>query len=164
MTRHQTTLTELARLGFAELNSAAALLTEASGDIDVEPLLPMFASSANPDQALRLLVELLRQSPSTVRTLVGISGAAHRLIRVLGASSGLGEFFQRHPEELAALHRETKAPPTLDQYRADLLAVAASEHGNADDAAWNAVRVRYRRHLVGLTSFDLEQQDPLGGI
>ena len=50
MPRDQTTLTELARLGFTELGATRELLAP----LPVE-LIPHFASAADPDQALRLL-------------------------------------------------------------------------------------------------------------
>ncbi|MEO7123977.1 MAG: bifunctional [glutamine synthetase] adenylyltransferase/[glutamine synthetase]-adenylyl-L-tyrosine phosphorylase [Lacisediminihabitans sp.] len=164
MTRHRTTLTELARLGFSELSSTATALEEAAEFVAVESLLPVFASCANPDQALRLLVDLLRQAPSDVTTLFASPGGKERLLHVLGASTGFGEYFLRHPEELAALRKVTRRPLSIAEYRKDLLSAALAEPGNPDDAAWNALRVRYRRHLVRLTSFDLEQNDPLQGL
>ncbi|MEO6943169.1 MAG: bifunctional [glutamine synthetase] adenylyltransferase/[glutamine synthetase]-adenylyl-L-tyrosine phosphorylase [Lacisediminihabitans sp.] len=164
MARNQTTLTELAKLGFARLGSIAALLAEADEYRSVEPMLSYFAASANPDQALRLLVCLLRQSPTETIAVLRTEASARRLIRVLGASSGLGEFFTRHPEELAALRSALRKPLTAAEYRSELLAAIAPEAGRTTEAAWDALRVRYRRHLVRLTAFDLEQDDPLAGV
>lgn len=164
MTRLSTTLTDLARLGFAELSSALARLNEMSEYISVAPLLPAFARCASPDQALRLSVDLLRQSSAEAKVLFAEQGAAERLLRVLGASNGFGEFFQRHPEELSALSTPSEMPLSVEEYREDLVASADAERGGLDEASWNALRVRYRRHLVRLTSFDLEQNDPLAGV
>lgn len=163
MTRHRITLTELARLGFAELSTAAELLHEVSGVLS-DTALSAFAGCADPDQALRLLVGLVRQSPSEVVALLSSAGAAERLVRVLGASSGLGEFFQRHPEELSALRTAATGPLTLDLYRQELCSAALARAVHGADTAWSALRVCYRRHLVRLTSFDLEQDDPIAGI
>ncbi|MHB1172669.1 MAG: bifunctional [glutamine synthetase] adenylyltransferase/[glutamine synthetase]-adenylyl-L-tyrosine phosphorylase, partial [Lacisediminihabitans sp.] len=169
MSRHQTTLTELARLGFAELGSVGELIAEVGVTLAVDRLLPFFASSADPDQALALLAALLRQSPRDVSEAVRTDYGAQRLIRVLGASSGLGEFFQRHPAELAYLSAALEKPLSAGEYRDDLLAVVADvnvPHAAArkDDAAWNVIRVRYRRHLAGLTAYDLDQEDPLAAV
>ncbi|CAN5161205.1 bifunctional [glutamine synthetase] adenylyltransferase/[glutamine synthetase]-adenylyl-L-tyrosine phosphorylase [soil metagenome] len=157
MSRHQTTLTELARLGFAELGGTNVRLAE----LDSPDLVPLFASAADPDQALRLLVSLRESAPDAVEAVLSIPDAAARLIRVLGASSGLGQFFERHPAELSALQEPLLAPPTAAEYAADLLSVV-------DDAvaepAWVALRVRYRRHLAMLTAWDLEQPDPLAAL
>lgn len=155
MSRNQTTLTELARLGFAELGEAGARLAELG-----EPaLVPLFAAAGDPDQALRLLVSLRGSAPGEVAGLD--EDATARLIRVLGASSGLGQFFERHPSELSALSTPLAEPPTAAAYVADLLAVV---DGLTADAAWVALRVRYRRHLVQLTDWDLGQADPIAGL
>jgi len=155
MSRNQTTLTELARLGFAELGENSARLTE----LDAPDLVPFFASAADPDQALRLLVSLRESAPAQVAKLG--PDATARLIQVLGASSGLGQFFERHPTELASLTTPLTAPPTPEQYGADLLSVV---DGLLADEAWVALRVRYRRHLAMLTSWDLAQPDPLAAV
>ena len=157
MPRNQSTLTDLARLGFAELGSANRLLTE----LGEQELLPHFAFAANPDQALRLLIGLRQQSPAEVSTLLGDEQSAERLVRVLGASEGLGDFFLRHPEQLIALSHALVAPPTAAEYNADIL---ASIDGLEGESAWAGLRVRYRRHLARLTAWDLEQADPLAAL
>jgi len=157
MSRNQTTLTELARLGFAELGETNARLAE----LGSPDLLPVFAAAADPDQALRLLVSLREHAPAAVTSILKKPDATARLIRVLGASSGLGQFFERHPEQLSVLATPLLTPPTPDEYGADLL---ASVHGLSGDAAWVALRVRYRRHLTALTAWDLERPDPLTAV
>jgi glutamate-ammonia-ligase adenylyltransferase len=164
MPRHQTTLTELARLGFAELGAAGELLAELEASQDVRMLLPLLARSADPDQALFSLTGLLRQSPDEVGDLLSSEDSAQRLLRVLGASSGLGEFLQRHPGELSSLVQPLDRVPTAEEYRADLLASIADVSGPADDAAWIALRVRYRRQLTRLAAWDLESEDPLAAL
>jgi glutamate-ammonia-ligase adenylyltransferase len=57
--------------------------------------------------------------------------------------------------------------PTADELRADLLdAVGASDGfaGVVDEEAWTRLRVRYRRRLAQIASFDLEQSDPVDGL
>lgn len=157
MSRNQTTLTELARLGFAELGSMSELL----GTLGAPGLVPHFANVADPDQALRQLMYLREHAPKPVAALLMDEDAAGRLIQVLGASSGLGQFFERHPEELSALATAIDAPPTAAEYGADLLDSVA---GLSGDAAWVALRVRYRRHLARLTAWDLAQPDPLAAV
>jgi len=168
MTREQTTLTELARLGFAELDSTTALLEELSASIDVPPLLPLFAFAADPDQALRMLCALQRQAPVECAAALRDPAAAERLVRVLGASAGLAEFLLRHPDQLTALREPLRQPLSPDEYRSDLVASVAElvDAGGpaSEEPAWNALRVRYRHHLVRLTAFDLAQTDPLAGI
>ncbi|MCU1597112.1 MAG: bifunctional glutamine-synthetase adenylyltransferase/deadenyltransferase [Glaciihabitans sp.] len=154
--RPQTTLTELAKLGFTELGSTRDLL----GDLPDE-LIAHFASAADADQALKLLGELREHAPSAVAKLADSSDAAGRLIRILGASRGLAEFFLRHPEELACLAAPLHSLPGLDELRASLL---ESVDGLTDDAAFTALRVRYRRHLAQLAAWDLSSADPLAAV
>jgi len=155
--RNQTTLTELARLGFAELGETSDRL----GMLDAPELVPHFASAADPDQALRLLVRLRESAPNELAALLADESAAARLLQVLGASSGLGEFFERRPDQLAALAEPLHAPLPPAEYEADLLAAV---NGLSGDAAWIALRVRYRRHLAQLTAWDLVQADQLAAV
>lgn len=157
MTRSLTTLTELARLGFAELASTEERLT-LLGD---PALVSHFAAAADPDQALRLLLSLQGSAPAEVAAGLETEDAAGRLIRVLGASVGLGQFFERRPAELSALAEPVSAPPTAVEYGADLLDVI---DGLSRDDARVALRVRYRWHLARLTAWDLAQPDPIEAV
>jgi len=153
---HKTTLMELAKIGFTELGSSHALLT----DSDVAHL-SLFSVAANPDQALQMLGRLRESAPTEVAAVLAKEGAATRLMRVLGASSGLAEFLIRRPSELSALLSALASPPTAAEYASDMLAAVS---GVTDEAAWVALRIRYRRHLTQLTAWDLEQTDPLATV
>jgi glutamate-ammonia-ligase adenylyltransferase len=157
MSREQTTLTELARLGFAELGATSTLLD----DLDAPELVPHFASAADPDQALRLLLELRSSAPAQLARLLKDVDAAGRLILVLGASLGLGEFVARHPDELDALRQPLQAPPGAQEYRKDLVGAVA---GLVGDQGRVALRVRYRHHLLRLAAWDLSARDPLAAL
>jgi glutamate-ammonia-ligase adenylyltransferase len=150
------TLTELAKLGFTELGSTRDLLDDLPDDI-----VQWFAHAADADQALRLLGELRAHSRTDLDRVLKVPGAADRLIRVLGASRGLGDFFLRHPAELAALASPLGTLPDRDQLRASLL---DSVHGLVDDEAFTSLRVRYRSHLAQLAAWDLANPDPLGAV
>ncbi|MGX5680304.1 bifunctional [glutamine synthetase] adenylyltransferase/[glutamine synthetase]-adenylyl-L-tyrosine phosphorylase [Schumannella luteola] len=154
MTRAPSTLTELARLGFAELGET----NERLGELDAPELVPYFASAANPDQALRLLMGLRTVASDHLVPLLVDTEAAGRLIRVLGASEGLASFLARHPEQLDALLEPLGAPPTAADYTADL---EAAVEGLSGESAWVALRIRYRRHLTRLAAWDLESADPV---
>lgn len=163
--RGTVTLTELAKLGFAELAAARTAL----GDFDAS-LVSHFSASADPDQALRFLAQLKERAPEQLARVLEVPDAAGRLIRVLGASSGLGDFFRRRPEEILCLLEPLSALPNFDAMRAELAAtVAAAVTESAGEkkraeAATLALRVRYRRILARLAAFDLEQQDQLSGV
>ncbi|HEY9498699.1 MAG TPA: bifunctional [glutamine synthetase] adenylyltransferase/[glutamine synthetase]-adenylyl-L-tyrosine phosphorylase [Terrimesophilobacter sp.] len=154
--RHRTSLTELARVGFAELGASAALLATFP-----DSLVPAFAGSADPDQSLRLLDQLRDRAPSELTGLLRDPDTASRLVRVLGASAGLGEFFRRHPAELSVLATSSVELPSARALRDELLAAVSGLHG---DEAFVALRVRYRRLLALVAAWDLEQADPLAGI
>jgi glutamate-ammonia-ligase adenylyltransferase len=156
--RQQTTLTDLARLGFSELGEARDRIVEEGLD---ESAVALFASAADADQALLLLSRLREQAPVEFAAVMMDAAASLRLVRVLGASLGLGEFLLRRPAQLAALAESYVLPPDAAVYRADLL---ASIVGLDPDAAVTALRVRYRRHLVQLTAWDLERGDPLAAV
>jgi glutamate-ammonia-ligase adenylyltransferase len=152
MSRQQTTRTELARLGFADLTRSRELIEA------LDPaVVPAFARAADPDQALALL-ERLGESAAP---LLARRDAASRLIRVLGASSGLGDFFARHPEQLDVLLDPLASLPQADAFRDDLLSAVAGKTG---EDGWVALRVRYRRQLARIAAWDLEQPDPLGAV
>ena len=154
MARAQTTLTDLARLGFTELGASG----ERVSALGFDALLPHFARAADPDQALWLLGRLNEQAPAQLAQALRDEAATGRLIQVLGASEGLGEFLLRRPNELVVLAEPLVVPPSADEYRADLLAAV---DGLTGDPAITALRVRYRRHLTQLTSWDLASSDPL---
>jgi glutamate-ammonia-ligase adenylyltransferase len=154
--RVQTTLTELAKLGFTELGTSRDLLVDFPDE-----LVSQFATAADADQALALLGELREHAPRQLSTLLESPDASGRLVRILGASRGLGEFFLRRPSELDALAEPLAALPGPDELRESLLESVA---GKTDDAAWVALRVRYRRHLAQLAAWDLSSADPLAAV
>ena len=182
MERLQLTLTELVRAGFVDLAEVRARLDEVAQLGAVSPhtdpdsagrltetraLLPLLAVTASPDAALVALVALLRPGSPELFELLQSATATGRLLKVLGASSGLTEFFLRHPVELSVLATPLVVLPSLDELVSDLLDSVGATGGFSelvDDAAWIALRVRYRRRLAQLAAFDLEQADPVAGL
>ncbi len=152
MTRSASTLTELARLGFSDLTAAR----DALGGF--ETLLDAFGAAADPDRALRQLVRLQEQHPDALRAVLADDDWAARVVRVLGASEGLGEFLRRRPAELSALRTPLRQLPRPDALQRDL---AAAAEGLTADQAVIAVRVRYRHWLTRVAAWDLEHPDPL---
>ncbi|WBU38474.1 bifunctional [glutamine synthetase] adenylyltransferase/[glutamine synthetase]-adenylyl-L-tyrosine phosphorylase [Homoserinibacter sp. YIM 151385] len=153
MSRSSSTLTELARLGFSDLERASARLAEAP-----EGIAPRFAAAADPDQALRLLLRLLEHAEAgpVTRRLLDDERTGDRLIRILGASEGLADFLLRRPGALDALEAPLVRP--LDQ--AESLALLEEAVGELrGEAAWVAMRVAYRRQLLRLAAWDLEARD-----
>ncbi|WP_210481237.1 bifunctional [glutamine synthetase] adenylyltransferase/[glutamine synthetase]-adenylyl-L-tyrosine phosphorylase [Naasia sp. SYSU D00948] len=169
MRRELTTLSELARLGFADLGSVRGKLDELESLVGTgEDLLPLLGGVADPDQALDELLRLARRHPGEVTAALSSAGAARRLLLVLGASAGLADFLSRRPEAFAALAEPFLELPAAEEIRADLLdAVGAGEDGVAaliGDEGRIALRARYRRLLLRLAAWDLGQDRPVEGI
>lgn len=176
MAREQSILTDLARIGFTELDPAVVLLAELdellagkiggveSGIVSTVQLLPLFAHAADADGALRFLTMLARQSPAETVALLSDVSAADRLVRVLGASAGLADFLLRHPEELSVLALPFSRPLAPEEYRLELEDSVASIDPTNEEASWDALRVRYRRHVTQLAAWDLGQAHPLDGL
>jgi glutamate-ammonia-ligase adenylyltransferase len=167
--RETRSLTYLARLGFADLEWADEQLHVVSSlaGLEVDELVSAIPSAADPDQALGLLAHLLRRAPDQVIPILSDERYRVRLIRVLGASKGLGDFFARHPSELSVLADARLQLPTADDARASLLESVNAHDGfaaGAGEAAWTALRVRYRSLLARVAAFDLEQADPIAGL
>jgi glutamate-ammonia-ligase adenylyltransferase len=169
MPRDQFSLTALARAGFSDLGSVRERLDELTdrAGITAEDALGYFSFAADPDEALRAALALLRQAPDSVLPLLRDQETTKRLLRVLGASQGLAEFFMRQPAELAVLNEPVTVLPTAEEFQSDLLESVGAVDGVArltEESAWNALRVRYRRRLAHVASFDLEQNDPVSGL
>ncbi|HWR85085.1 MAG TPA: bifunctional [glutamine synthetase] adenylyltransferase/[glutamine synthetase]-adenylyl-L-tyrosine phosphorylase, partial [Rhodoglobus sp.] len=152
MTRTTSTLTELARLGFTDLSDAAARLEGVPAE-----LVPAFAAAADPDLALTQLLTLREHAAQRVDAVLATPEAARALLRVLGASEGLGTFLRRRPEQLDALLDPLEAPLQAAELTDALVAAVEGLQG---EAAWVALRVRYRRELLRLAAWDLDHDDP----
>lgn len=143
-------LTDLARLGFADLSAAAAALDRLGRPASI----PWFAEAADPDAALERLLRLVeRDAKATDRVLAQPTATGH-LVRILGASEGLAAFYHRHPEELGSLLPPIVSPPTAEEFQATLLATIADLAG---ERARVALRIGYRRELARLVAWDLAQ-------
>jgi [glutamine synthetase] adenylyltransferase / [glutamine synthetase]-adenylyl-L-tyrosine phosphorylase len=130
----------LARLGFVDVDTAAELV----GRLGPEPddIVESVAFSADPDQALRLLVHVLEATDEPDALLDAMRGRMalrERLSAVLGASEELGRFLARHP---AAWH--------------DLDGRELPRHTHIDAArSSEELRVAYNRRLLQIAAHDL---------
>jgi [glutamine synthetase] adenylyltransferase / [glutamine synthetase]-adenylyl-L-tyrosine phosphorylase len=155
----------LARLGFGDPDASARALERLEGVGD--EILHLVASTADPDQTISYLADLVDRVPDPEDLLAALAddeGTAMRLLSVLGASSALGDHLLRHPEHW----REMRDPslgstrPAAFAVRAELLAAVGADPGagcpvaTGDDAASvDALRVTYRRLLLRLAARDL---------
>ncbi|HEX4688149.1 MAG TPA: bifunctional [glutamine synthetase] adenylyltransferase/[glutamine synthetase]-adenylyl-L-tyrosine phosphorylase [Nocardioides sp.] len=155
--------TRLLRVGFEDSAQAADDLARL-GD-HAEPLVPLLAGTADPDQALSGLVRLAeRAGPGLVEALVDDEDTAMRLLSVLGASQALTDHLCRHPDqwhELADPFLGSTRPAAYAVRDALLRAVGADPSTEiptattAHGAAVDALRVEYRRLLTRLAARDL---------
>ncbi|QCX27872.1 bifunctional [glutamine synthetase] adenylyltransferase/[glutamine synthetase]-adenylyl-L-tyrosine phosphorylase [Nocardioides jishulii] len=157
--------TMLVRAGFENLAAARSGLAEL-GPVG-EAVLEALAKVADPDLALRTLLDLLAaldDSTALVDTLVADTATTTRLVHVLGASQALGEHLVRHPHHWRELQDPTLActrssawflrDELLRSVGADPTAqwpVATLSHPEAVDA----LRVEYRRLLLRVAARDL---------
>ncbi len=160
----------LARLGFADVALAQTRLDAVAGpDLPSDELAQAVGAAADPDLALDGLTRLLEAAGPDDRAALrsalaapaegadDVGGTRERLLAVLGASAALGDHLARHPEHWRELAGDaTSTRPSAAALRADLLAaVTTAEGGAAGPAAADALRVAYRRHLLGLAARDL---------
>ncbi|MGY2898997.1 glutamate-ammonia-ligase adenylyltransferase [Curtobacterium sp. PvP017] len=154
---------ELARLGFAELSESLERIADLEARFGSVVPLPvsgtpaLWGITADPDGALRLLERLLERAPDELRPVLADEAATERLIRLLGASVGLGEFLHRRPAELALLLEPVVAPWSQEQYTASLI---DGIDGATGEEARMCLRVRYRRHLAQIALYDVLHTSP----
>ena len=164
-----TALTALARTGFSRLAEADAGLGELAQLTGAERADAMALAQrvADPDRALAALVQIARRDPAAIRAAAGDAGTWRALWDIVGASDGFAEFYLRHPDEIAHLAGAGLTVPDEQLMRVELLASVGDEEGfaaDATDAAWVALRVRYRRLLARIAAYDLGQDDPASAI
>ncbi|MEJ8284148.1 bifunctional [glutamine synthetase] adenylyltransferase/[glutamine synthetase]-adenylyl-L-tyrosine phosphorylase [Curtobacterium citreum] len=154
---------ELARLGFAELSESLERIADLEARFGSVVPLPvsgtpaLWGITADPDGALRLLERLLERAPDDLRPVLADEAATERLIRLLGASVGLGEFLHRRPAELALLLEPVVAPWSQERYTASLIDAI---DGATGEEARMCLRVRYRRHLAQIALYDVLHTSP----
>ncbi|MEA5454237.1 bifunctional [glutamine synthetase] adenylyltransferase/[glutamine synthetase]-adenylyl-L-tyrosine phosphorylase [Sinomonas sp. JGH33] len=161
----------LIALGSADPERAERFLAarELAG-IDEEVLLAGLGVAPDPDTALVTLVRLLERDPRLRSTVEAGLARSESLFRLLGASEALGEFLVRRPEHLDVFDTVPSAEPrgaSPAALRASLLrSVGADPAAKRPVAArtgtdaYEALRVRYRRHLCELAIRDLGAASP----
>ncbi len=151
-----TSLSELAGYGFINLEPALKNLEELVALIGerVRPALAFVAKAQNPDQSLELLLRLSRNHTGQLQSFCAKASHLERLCLILGASSALFEFLDRHIEHLSLIEGKPRLP-SLDDHSRELLDHAGSVA---------QIRIGYRKQLTKIASFDIEQLDPVEGV
>jgi glutamate-ammonia-ligase adenylyltransferase len=158
-------LTALARRGFTGLGEADAFLTELSEALgsDRDDLAGMASLGADPDGGLSAVVRIARRDADAVRALSSDALGWPALWRLVGASTGFADFYQRHPGELVHLRGAGETLPSEGELHSGMLEAVGATDGFAAtgaDESWVALRVAYRRALALIAAFDLSQPDP----
>jgi [glutamine synthetase] adenylyltransferase / [glutamine synthetase]-adenylyl-L-tyrosine phosphorylase len=169
---------QLARLGFAEPTRAEQLLADPALGGLIDPLDDVFddgladalGAVADPDLALLGLVRLMEALRDTdpdqedggdhvgelIAALRHAGAARERLLAVLGSSSALIDHLVSHPGHWTCVaHAARRAPGE----RRDAMVAAVLERG--ERTAYDALRVAYRRELLGIAALDLTAPDPV---
>ena len=162
-----TTRGSLARLGFVELEAAAACLHAMDWS---EGELAAIAEAADPDRALGVLTRLAAAGAPGAQAVAGLREDPEGLRRaaaVFGVSDALGEHALRHPDVLEQVAHVAQVRPDRSQHVTELLrAVGADTAARipvaqlTGEPALNALRLHYRRLLFALAVRDVA----LGGV
>jgi glutamate-ammonia-ligase adenylyltransferase len=159
-------LTHLARLGFSRLREADDLLGELESEAGLPRDVMMAGASraADADEALGAMARIARRDAAALRALREDAQGWRALWALLGASTGFADFFLRHPGELAELRGAGGSLPSAEEMTTELLDAVGAVDGFASDgseAAWVALRVRYRRMLARIAAYDLLSASPV---
>ncbi|MGA7147258.1 MAG: bifunctional [glutamine synthetase] adenylyltransferase/[glutamine synthetase]-adenylyl-L-tyrosine phosphorylase [Microbacterium sp.] len=159
-------LTHLARLGFGRLREADDLLVELESEAGLprETMMRGAARAADPDEALAAMARIARRDATALRGLHDDVRGWQALWALLGASTGFADFFLRHPDELAHLVGAGNSLPSAGEMTEELLDSVGAADGFAaegSEAAWVALRVRYRRILARIAAYDLLSPSPV---
>ncbi|GAB3599371.1 bifunctional [glutamine synthetase] adenylyltransferase/[glutamine synthetase]-adenylyl-L-tyrosine phosphorylase [Microbacterium tumbae] len=157
-------LSALARLGFTELGAATEALSELAELTGVDRVvLASDVSSADPDAAVAAMIRVARRDAGPLSALLSRTESRALVWRLFGASTGLADFFFRHPDELDVLAEPVAAAPAPGQLRDRMLAAVGAVDGfaaSAEDSAWVRLRVAYRRELARIAAVDVSDPDP----
>ena len=161
-------LSELAKYGFADLSSTFPKLEQlvrAVGD-NGRSALSSLALSADPDQALNYLLNLAEIDSAKIKKLLGKEDSANRLCRLLGASEAMGDLLMRRPEHIALFEKPISTLRSAVELRDSLVNSVAANLGQKFDSTevWSKLRTAYRRELLQIAIFDLEQADAEAGL
>jgi glutamate-ammonia-ligase adenylyltransferase len=174
----------LIRAGLHDLDRARRLLAAPrlepllGADSSDEDLLSDLGRAADPDQALLLLVRVLeagddREWRRLTGALLADGDLRRRLIDVIGMSEALGEYLVRHPQawEVLADAEALAEAPSARGMRAAMLAAVGAPDGLPDPVAagdgvdaLDAMRVAYRRLLLGIAARDLLGIAPMDSV
>ncbi len=152
MARGALGLSELARNGFSELSAAKARLESLQLDAT------LFSHAGDPDHALQAWERLVEGAPKVLSSLGTDAQRVTHLISLLGASSGLADFFRRHPDQIAPIVAASAPPASRDELVRRLSTAVGEQVG---ERAATQLRVGYRAELAKLALYDVSHPQPI---
>lgn len=160
MTRVSSAYAEFARRGFLNARSAVRIWERWEERLGgVSPFsVGVFDRAANRDQALELLARMSENAPELVGEIAADPRWLSRVVAVAGASTVLGMFLARHPNEALSIRGEL-APRTAEQW----LEFFAERVGLRDSRAeGNGDALRRANHsaLTQIAARDLTTEEP----
>ena len=163
VTRPGGSLQGLAKYGFINLDEAMTRLDELValvGDVGRSALASL-SKSAAPDSAIESLIRIGRIDKARVKKLLSKEDSANRVCKLLGASSALGEFLERHPEQLEQFEKPIKDLSDREKYNQlflDIHKQSIDEHIDSTKLI-QSLRKTYRSELLKIAIFDLNSSD-----
>ena len=148
----------LIRSGFLNIEKSKELLENLKISIPKEALLEEFSQVANPDAALLLLVRIVEKENKDFLKVIKDETLRIKVLKVLGSSTGLGEFLLNHPEDVLVLMEDTANNLAFTKDELVNKFKSAVQRGRA-----NLVR-EYRKFLLSLATRDLCSNWPLNEV
>lgn len=155
MARGALGLSELARNGFSELSAAKARLESLQLDAT------LFSHAGDPDHALLAWERLVESAPGVLSSLGTDGQKVTHLISLLGASTGLADFFRRHPDHIAPVVAASGPPTSREHMVARISSVVGEQVG---ERAATQLRVGYRAELAKIALYDVSHPQPISVV
>ena len=145
-------LSEIAKLGFESLADAKSGLGELASKLGVpeDSIGELFSLAGSPDRALANVMRIAEQAPTELKALLKKAGGFDRLVRLVGSSDAVADYFCRLPIAMDFLSKNP--PPTVPNI--EPLSTESRE----------VLRSSYRSKLAQIADWDLSQADPESGL
>ena len=162
---------DLINAGFLEVTRAKQFLaSQEFQGLDLSQIARSMAHAPDPDQALLLALRLLERHPEAGQILKE-RNSCQMMVRLLGASSALGEFLIRSPQAFEVLKRvpseyfQARSTQELVQQLLESVQAQPSPAGHwvagmSGEPGRRALRTAYRMALLDLTYRDLGSAEP----
>lgn len=135
-------LSELAKLGFEDLSSALAGLTQLGKIVgDYEPATLPLSLSASPDRALQFLLRIAEVDSKLLAKVLESPDASRRLLAVVGFSDAVADNLLRRPELITGFFEPASIPESFVLNNKDR----------------TQMRQHYRALLLEIIDWDLQQ-------